>query len=113
LPFAPRSRLLPLLTLERPYLPGQAVFSGFALSPDRPVRTMLTSYAVTHLGRGARAALGSDRLVPSPLLVPVQTSRAGVDVAFLICEPPEARLRWLRRGALYAADLALAAFRPF
>ena len=116
LPFAPRARLLPLLVLERPYLPGQAMFSGFALSPNRPARTMLTSYAVTHLRRGARAALGSDPSIPSTLLVPVQTSHAGVDgsyVGFLICEPPEARLRWLRWGAAYAADLALGAFRPF
>ena len=115
LPFARRSRLLPLLTLERPYLPGQAMFSGFALSPNRPARTMLTSYAVTHLSRGARGALGSDSSVPPTLLVPVQTSHAGVgaSVGFLICEPPEARLRWLRRGAAYAADLALGTFRPF
>jgi hypothetical protein len=118
LPFAPRPRLSPLLVLERPYLPGQAVFSGFALSPMRPARTMLTSYAVTHLSRGARGVLGSDPVVPSTLLVPVQTSHASVDdgrssAGFLICEPPDARLRWLRRGAAYAADLALGAFRPF
>jgi hypothetical protein len=118
LPFAPRPRLSPLLVLERPYLPGQAVFSGFALSPMRPARTMLTSYAVTHLSRGAHGVLGSDTLVPSTLLVPVQTSHASVDderssVGFLICEPPDARLRWLLRGAAYAADLTLGAFRPF
>jgi Surface antigen variable number repeat len=118
LPFAPRPRLSPLLVLERPYLPGQAVFSGFALSPRRPARTMLTSYAVTHLRRGARRVLGSDTSVPSTLLVPVQTSHASVDsarssVGFLICEPPEARLRWLRLGGAYAADLMFGAFRPF
>jgi len=117
LPFASRPRLSPLLVLERPYLPGQAVFSGFALSPMRPARTMLTSYAVTHLSRGARGVLGSDPVVPSTLLVPLQTSASVEDerssAGFLICEPPDARLRWLRRGAAYAADLALGAFRPF
>jgi hypothetical protein len=118
LPFAPKPTLSPLLVLERPYLPGQALFSGFALSPTRPARTMLTSYSVTHLGRGARAALGSDTSVPLTLLVPVQASHLRVDgdrssVGFLICEPPEARLRWLRLGGAYAADLMLGAFRPF
>ena len=93
------------------------MFSGFALSPMRPARAMLTSYAVTHLSRGAHGVLGSDTLVPSTLLVPVQTSHASVDddrssVGFLICEPPDARLRWLRRGAAYAADLTIGAFRP-
>jgi hypothetical protein len=115
LPFASRTRLSPSLVLERPYLAGQALFSGFALSPARPARTLLTSYAVTHLSRGA---LGGDTSVPSTLFVPVQTSHASVDgersaVGFLTCEPPAARLRWLRRGAAYAADLALGAFRPF
>ncbi|MGB2714011.1 MAG: POTRA domain-containing protein [Vicinamibacterales bacterium] len=117
LPFAAKTRLSPSLLLERPYLPGQ-VFSGFALSPKRPVRTLLSSYGVTHLGRGARAVLESDPSVPTTLLVPVQSSHASVDgersrVGFLICEPRQARLRWLRRGAAYAADLALGAFRPF
>jgi hypothetical protein len=117
-PFASKPRLSPWLVLERPYLPGQAMFSGFALSPKRPVRTLLTSYGVTHVSRGARAALGSDAVVPSTLLVPVQASHAGVDgersdVGFLICEPPEPHLRWLQRGGAYAAELALDAFRPF
>jgi hypothetical protein len=118
LPFAPKRSLSPLLALERPYLPGQGLFSGFALSPTRPARTLVTSYGMTHLGRGMRAALGSDALVPLPLLVPVQTPHATVgaersNAGFLICEPPEARLRWLRSAGAYAADLALDAFRPF
>jgi hypothetical protein len=114
LPFAPKGKLSPMLVLERPYLPGQGVFSGFALSPKHPARTLLTSYGITHLGRGARMALGSDTSMPLALLVPV--SHANVErshVGFLICQPPEARLRWLRRGAAYAVDLALGAFRPF
>jgi surface antigen-like variable number repeat protein len=111
LPFAPKSRLSPLMFLERPYLPGQAALSGFALSPKRPAQTLLTSYGATHLGRAVRTALGSDTSLPLTLLVPVQASHT--NVGFLICEPPEARLQWLRRGGAYAADLALGAFRPF
>lgn len=118
LPFAPKPRLSPLLVLERPYLPGQALFSGFTLSPKRPVRTMVASYGVTHLGRAVHAALDSDASTPSAIVVPVQPSHATADAerssaGLLICEAPEARLRWLRRAGEYAASLTLGAFRPF
>jgi surface antigen-like variable number repeat protein len=118
LPFAAKPRLSPSLILERPYLPGQALFSGFALSPKHPARTMLASYGVTHPGRGARAALGNDTPLPLSLVVPVEARRLTVEgerasVGFLICEPAGERLRWLRRSAAFAADLALGAFRPF
>jgi hypothetical protein len=118
LPLAPKARPSPLLVLERPYLAGQALFSGFALSPRHSARTLLTSYGATHLGRGARAALGGDAFLPSNLLVPVQASGASGDgrrtfVGFVICDPPKARLHWLRRAAALAADLGLGAFRPF
>ena len=110
LPFAPKRSFSPLLVLERPYLPGQALFSGFALSPNLSPRAMLASYGLTHLGRGAHAVLSSDVADGSGLLVRVRTNR---DVGYLICEPPKPRLQWLRRGAAYAADLAIGALRPY
>ena len=118
LPFAAKPRVSPALVLERPYLPGQALFSGFVLSPKRPVQTMLASYGLTHLGRGARVALGDDTSLPLSLAVPVQARRPTVEgarapVGFLICKPAEARLRWPRRAAAFAADLALGGFPPF
>ena len=107
---APGRNLTPLLVLERPYLPGQALFSGFALSPSLSPRAMLASYSLAHLGRGARAVMSSDSADGAGLVVPVRTNR---EVAYLICEPPKPRLRWLRAGAAYAADLGLAAVRPY
>jgi hypothetical protein len=118
LPVASHPRLAPVLVLERPYLPGQALFSGFALSPKRSVRTFVESYGATHLRRAVGAALDGSQSMPSTLVVPIEPLHADAgsersSVAWLICEPPEARLRWLRRVAGYAADLTLGAFARF
>lgn len=107
---APKRSLSSLLLLERPYLPGQALFSGFALSPDLSPRATVARYGATHLGRGVHAALGNHMPDATALLVPVRTNR---DAGFLICEPPKPRLRWLRRGAAYAADLTIGALQPY
>lgn len=113
LPFAPRA--IPGLSLfvERPYLPGHAAFSGFAVSPKRPVHTLLSSYALTHLGGAARAALEGETLERSGFAVPVKASGddAGLlDGQFLMCDPPKPRLWWLRRASTLAVDLALGVF---
>jgi hypothetical protein len=117
LPVASKPQLTPVLVLERPYLPGQALFSGFALSPKRPVRTFVESYGATHLRRAAGAALEGSQSLPSALAVPVQRSHTDAgrerSVAWLVCEPPEPRFRWLRSVAGYAADLTLGAFARF
>lgn len=116
LPLAPKAIPSLSLFIERPYLPGRAPFSGFAISPKLPVRTLLTSYGLTHLGVAARAALEGETLDASGLLVPVKASAddAGLrNGRFLICDPPKPRLWWLRRGSMLAADMALGAFGPF
>ena len=118
MPSGAKRGLSPSLVLERPYLPGQALSSGFALSARRPLPAMLASYGATQLGRGARAVLGNDAPLPPSLVMPVQTSRPNAEgkgsfAGFLICEPQKPRLQWLRRGGALAADLMLGAFRPF
>lgn len=114
LPVAPKKSLRPLFVVERPYLPGQAAFSGFMVSPQLSARRMLANYGLTHLDRGALAALGADTPDSSGLLIPVERG-AGQPrhVGFLICDPPKTRARWLRRAGLRAADLALGVFQPF
>jgi hypothetical protein len=57
LPIRVRPSLPALLVLERPYLPGQALFSGFALSPQLSARSMLEGYGLTHLDRAVQEAL--------------------------------------------------------
>jgi surface antigen-like variable number repeat protein len=123
----PLIRLLPirvkpsppaLLLLERPYLPGQALLSGFALSPQLSARRMLAGYGLTHLDRVAQAALIGDPPDYSGLLIPISgrhVSGAGSgaeEASFVICNPPARSHQRLRRGAAIAAGLALGAFRP-
>jgi hypothetical protein len=124
----PLIRLLPipvrpsppaLLVLERPYLPGQALLSGFALSPQLSAPRLLTGYGLTHLGRVAQAALIGEPPDSSGLLIPISGRHAGgvgggfEDASFLICNPPARSHQRLRRGAALAAGLVLGPFRPY
>jgi hypothetical protein len=113
LPFWSKGTPSVLLVLERPYLPGQAWLSGFAVSPALSLRSSLGYYGRTHLARGVRAVLVGE---PNEAMgVPVSTLAAGEAAADgrpaageLICEPETPRLGWLRHIVVQAADLALA-----
>ena len=124
----PLIRLLPirvrpsppaLLVLERPYLPGQALLSGFALSPQLSARRLLAGYGLTHLDRVAQAALIGEPPDSSDLPIPItgrHMSGAGggsEEASFVICNPPARSHQRLRRGAAIAAGLALGSFRPY
>ena len=119
LPIRIRPSPPPLLILERPYLPGQALFSGFALSPQLSARRLLAGYGLTHLDRVTQAALIGEPPVSSGLLIPISghhTSGVGggsEEASFVICNPPARSHRTLRRGAALAANLVLGAFRPY
>ena len=99
----------PFLALERPVVPGQELFSGFAISPALSPRAMLTHYGRTHLAHAIGGKLNSD--VRDALAVPV-ISAGHIEEEPLICKPPTPRLQWLRRGAATAANIALAALLP-
>jgi hypothetical protein len=124
----PLIRLLPirvrpsppaLLVLERPYLPGQALSSGFALSPQLSARRLLAGYGLTHFDRVAQAALIGGPPDSSDLLIPISgrhTSGAGggsEEASFLICHAPARSHQRLRRGAAVAAGLVIDTFRPY
>jgi hypothetical protein len=106
-PFAPAAGSA-FVALERPYLPGQGLLSGFAWMPTLSARSTLAHYGRHHLARGVRAALAAD--VTDPLVIPV-SGGGRLPGEELVCDPPGPRLRWLRRGAAMAADLALGALR--
>jgi hypothetical protein len=99
----------PFLALERPIIPGQELLSGFAISPALSPRATLMHYGRTHVAHAAGAMLAAD--VQEPLAVPVVTAGRLNDEP-LICTPPPPRLRWLRRGAAAAVNVALAALMP-
>ena len=95
----------PFLMLQRPVIPGQELFSGFAISPALSPPAMLRHYGVTHVAYRLGPMLdahGSD-----PLAVPVNS--AGQQAAPILCVPPKARLWWLRRGATVIGKIALGA----
>ena len=96
----------PFLALQRPVIPGQALLSGFAVSPALSPRAMLMHYGRTHLAHGIGAVLDVERI--DPLTVPV-TSAGPLEAEPLVCVPPKPRLWWLRRGAAVAGNVALAA----
>ena len=108
LPFASKADSA-IVAIERPYLPGQGLLSGFAWMPTMSAQSTLLRYGRQHLARGVRAALDAE--LSDVLVVPVSGEGRPADEV-LVCNPPSPRLRWLRRGAALAADLALATLLP-
>jgi Surface antigen variable number repeat len=121
----PLARVLPigarpgppaLLVLQRPYLPGQGLYSGFEFSPQLSVRSLLARYGLIHLDRTVQARFIGEQPDASGLLIPMLRPHPGgvgreADVArVLICQPPAPRYRWLRRVAALTADLTLGGF---
>ena len=98
-----------IVALERPYLPGQGLLSGFALSPMLSPRSTLAHYGRRQLSRVVTTALDDE--ITDTLVVPI--TRSGRESGeLLVCQPPKPRLQWLRRGIIHATDLALAALWP-
>jgi hypothetical protein len=98
-----------VVLLERPFMPGQEWLSGFAWSPALSVRTTVAYYGRAHLGRGVRAVLEDQ--TRDTLAVPVVGSGRPAG-EFLVCQPAQSRWRWLRRGAVHAINISLAAALP-
>ena len=96
----------PFLALQRPLVPGQELFSGFAISPALSPEEMLMHYGRSHLTPRIGALLEGRRI--DPLSVPV-TSAAAPAGEPIVCVPPTPRLWWLRRGEAVAASAALEA----
>jgi hypothetical protein len=64
-----RLRLMPVVALERPVVPGQEWASGFLLSPQLGRRDLLARYTLTQFHRGVRAATGADSTPAEDLVV--------------------------------------------
>ncbi|MFQ5777386.1 MAG: POTRA domain-containing protein [Terriglobia bacterium] len=115
----PKTLLLPVFALERPFLPGQGWQSGFLLSPQLGWRGTLAHYGFTQARQGARAALRSHLADPVGLTIPVwwgpdeedgATARRFAGV--LRCDASRPRWAWLRKAGTAALDFVLAP-KPF
>jgi hypothetical protein len=98
-----------VIAIERPYLPGQGLLSGFALSPQLSAGATIGHYGRTQLSRLVRSGL--QELPAEALAVPVTGSGAAPGEV-LVCTPPRPGAWWLRRGVVVAADLVLAIVLP-
>lgn len=88
---------LPILSLRRPYSPGQGWKSGFTIAPQLGWEFMLASYAVGQLEHRLVPLLDGDRGLVPELPVTVETPSNGSAVMF--CEPPNVRFSYLRTPA--------------
>ncbi len=111
-PFKQRTRWLPLLAIERPYLPGQWWQSGFVLAPQLGWEGTAATYAHTHTLLAARAVLDRGTPPGPGFAVPASWRTAGSDASalpiagLLRCEPHRSTWAWFRDAGLSIADLA-------
>jgi Surface antigen variable number repeat len=84
---------IPVLSLQRPYTPGEGWRSGFAIAPQLGWRFMAAGYVATQIEQHLLPALNGDRgLVPE---LPVTVHRPSGDT-MVVCEPPAPKLSALR-----------------
>ena len=86
----------PILSVQRPFIPGDGWRSGFTIAPQLGWQAMLISYGATQIGqRLAPLLLGDSKLTPE---LQVMVERPNGD-GELLCEPPKPRLAKVRMGA--------------
>ncbi len=110
----PQMHWQPLVSLARPYLPGQGWLSGIVVSPQLSPRQMLSSYGLAHILGAAGTALGrDDSLGPPDMSVQAWWRSADTDVneadipaaGLLRCEQPRPSWAWLRAAGSGTTDL--------
>jgi len=95
-------RFLPVLSLERAFMPGAGLLSGFAFSPQIPWKYSVMNYGFTQFEQRLTPKLTGTR---GPDLVITFERPAGGEAA-LLCEAPQPRLRALRTAALIGLHAA-------
>jgi hypothetical protein len=111
----PQASLLPLVSVERPYLPGHGWQSGFMFSPQLGWRETLTRYAFAQARGATRRVLEDDSAGADTLAVPLRWkakpddpgSVRGRSSGTLVCEAPARRWAWLRAAGRSAVDWLL------
>jgi hypothetical protein len=97
-------RFMPILSLERPFMPGAGWLSGFAFSPQIPPQLTIANYLFTQLDRRVQPLLAGTR---GPDITIGFQRPAGE--ASLICEAPKPRFHIVRMST----GIALQVVRSF
>jgi len=93
LALTPTSRFLPVIALQRPFLPGQSWTSGFNIAPQLGWRISAFGYLTTQLQQRLAGPLNGDRgMIPD---LTIMVDRPNGDVP-LFCDPPKPRFAVLR-----------------
>jgi hypothetical protein len=95
-------RFIPILALERPYVPGEGWKSGFLIAPQLGSRNSALGYGVSQIQQRLLPLVSVDRSIEPDLNITVNRP-AGE--AVLSCEPPKPRLGPLRSTASVALRL--------
>ncbi len=97
--FLPKGTVLPVLALQRPFVPGEGWKSGFLIAPQLGWQAMGAIYGVTQIQQRLLPKLQGDRGLIPELPVTVETQKGQ---ALMYCEPAPPRLAALRMGASFA-----------
>ena len=104
LPFLPHRRLLQLLAIERPLLPGHPWLSGFTIAPQFGWPSLLAGYGVEHARGWVRSWPDSeDALTPGLAVAITHDGSAGM----MYCRPPRTKLDRTRQFGSMAAGALL------
>ena len=87
-------RFLPVLSLERSFMPGAGLLSGFAYSPQIPWKYSVMNYGFTQVEQRLTPKLAGARGPDIVIAFQRPKGEAG-----LLCEAPQPRFRVLRVGA--------------
>jgi outer membrane protein insertion porin family len=111
IPFFPNRRFLSIVSLQRPLLPGQTWTSGLTVAPQYGGRGMAAGYVMSHARALLDRSLSSDRPFSPDLPVTITREGRPTDGA-MMCEPPKAKLDWVKQITGTAVNLAFS-FSPF
>ena len=101
----PGKKILPIFALQRPFIPAQSWTSGITFAPQLGWKGTLATYGSSQLRERLLPWMSGSQVETA--LLPVTITRPEGD-ALMYCEPPQPRLRWLRKGAAVALQFATA-----
>jgi hypothetical protein len=110
LPFLPNRRFLPLMTIQRPMLPGGQIWSGFTIAPQLGWQGMLGGYGMSQTRALLQSVFESPRALTTVL--PVTIAKDGSDVGIMNCSVPKTKWDRLRQVGGTATNLVFS-FSPF